>query len=56
MGIGDYEDLLHLVRKLESREAMGLDEYQIKNSIKAWSVSHSTLEEVFMKVSREKED
>ena len=56
MGVSDYDDLLHLVKKLESKESMGLDEYEIKNCIKAWSVSHSTLEEVFMKVSKEKEE
>ncbi len=52
MGVSDYNDLLNLVKKLESKESMGLDEYEIKNSIKAWAVSHSTLEEVFMKVSK----
>jgi len=52
MGVPDYNDLLHLVKKLESKESMGLDEYEIKNCIKAWAVSHTTLEEVFMKVSK----
>jgi ABC-type multidrug transport system ATPase subunit len=56
LGISEYNDLLYLVKKLESKESMGLDEYEIKNCIKAWSVSHSTLEEVFMKVSKEKEE
>ncbi len=44
LGISDYTDLLNLVKKLENKESMGLDEYEIKNCIKAWSVSHSTLE------------
>ena len=54
LGVSEYNDLLNLVKKLENKESMGLDEYEIKNCIKAWSVSHSTLEEVFMKVSKEK--
>ena len=44
MGVTDYNDLLHLVKKLESKESMGLDQYEIKNCIKAWAVSHTTLE------------
>lgn len=56
IGITEYHDLIQLVRKLESKESHGLDEYELKNAIKAWAVSHSTLEEVFMKVSREKEE
>lgn len=43
MGASDYNDLLHLVKKLENKESMGLDEYVIKNCIKAWGVSHTTL-------------
>jgi hypothetical protein len=54
IGITEFHDLVQLVRKLESRESQGLDEYELKNSIKAWAVSHSTLEEVFMKVTKEK--
>lgn len=38
---------------LENKEASGLDEFTLKKSIKDWSVSHSTLEEVFMKVTKE---
>ena len=41
---------------LENKESSGLDEYNLKQSIKDWNVSHSTLEEVFMKVTRESED
>lgn len=55
IGITEYVELIQLVRKLENKESQGLDEYELKNAIKAWSVSHSTLEEVFMKVSREKQ-
>ncbi len=55
IGITEYVELVQLVRKLENKESQGLDEYELKNAIKAWSVSHSTLEEVFMKVSREKQ-
>lgn len=52
LGITEYYDLIQLVKKLENKESQGLDEYELKNSIKAWAVSHSTLEEVFMKVSK----
>jgi hypothetical protein len=38
---------------LEAKDASGLDEFNLKKSIKDWSVSHSTLEEVFMKVTKE---
>ena len=37
---------------LENKESSGLDEYTLKQSIKDWNVSHSTLEEVFMKVTK----
>ena len=44
MGVTDYQELLNLVKKLESKDSMGLDEYELKKSIRAWAVSHSTLE------------
>ena len=56
IGLNDFESLLDLIKMLENKESSGLDEYNLKQSIKDWNVSHSTLEEVFMKVTRESED
>jgi len=36
--------MLKMVKMLESPDALGLEEYALKNSIKDWNVSHSTLE------------
>jgi hypothetical protein len=52
----DFESMLKMVKMLETPDAQGLEEYSLKNSIKDWNVSHSTLEEVFMKVTKEKEE
>lgn len=52
VGLSDFENLLDLVKMLESKDSSGLDEYTLKKSIKDWNVSHSTLEEVFMKVTK----
>lgn len=40
---------------LESKESHGLEEYDLKKSIRDWNVSDATLEEVFMAVSKERE-
>ena len=56
VGLNDFENLLDLVKMLESKDSSGLDEYTLKKSIKDWNVSHSTLEEVFMKVTKEEAD
>jgi|JI61114BRNA_FD_contig_101_296072_length_1759_multi_2_in_0_out_0_1 ABC-type multidrug transport system ATPase subunit len=53
VGVQQYQTLIEFVKMLESREANGLDEYSLKQSIKDWNVSHTTLEEVFMKVTKE---
>jgi hypothetical protein len=55
VGLNDFSNLLDLTKMLESNEASGLDEFNLKKSVKDWSVSHSTLEEVFMKVTKERE-
>jgi hypothetical protein len=55
IGISEFEDLLDLIKMLENKESSGLDEFNLKKSIKDWCVSHSTLEEVFMKVTQEQE-
>lgn len=55
IGINEFEDLLRFIKMLESQDSLGLDEYELKSAIRDWNVSHSTLEEVFMKVTREKE-
>jgi len=34
---------------------MGLEEHNLKHAIRDWNVSHATLEEVFMSVSKDKE-
>ena len=52
IGLNEFESLLDLIKMLENKESSGLDEYTLKQSIKDWNVSHSTLEEVFMKVTR----
>lgn len=52
----DFDSMLKMVKMLETPDAQGLEEYSLKNSIKDWNVSHSTLEEVFMKVTKEKEE
>lgn len=44
IGLNDFENLLDLVKMLENKESSGLDEYTLKQSIKDWNVSHSTLE------------
>mgnify|MGYP003691586535 CR=1 FL=1 len=56
VGLSDYESLLDMIKMLENENYSGLDEYNLKQAIKDWSVSHSTLEEVFMKVTKEKEE
>lgn len=52
VGIASHDSLMMLVRMLESKESSGLDEYSLKQNIKDWNVSHTTLEEVFMKVTK----
>lgn len=52
VGIQKYESLISFVRMLENKESVGLDEYALKQNIKDWNVSHTTLEEVFMKVTK----
>jgi hypothetical protein len=44
VGINTYENLIKLVKMLESEESSGLDEYSLKQHIKDWNVSHTTLE------------
>lgn len=44
IGLNDFENLLDLVKMLENKDSSGLDEYTLKQSIKDWNVSHSTLE------------
>jgi hypothetical protein len=44
VGLNDFANLLELTKMLESKEASGLDEFNLKKSVKDWSVSHSTLE------------
>lgn len=56
VGIHHYQNLLEFVKMLENKEASGLDEYTLKQNIKDWNVSHTTLEEVFMEVTKEKQE
>ncbi len=44
IGMEDFDSMLKMVKMLESPDALGLEEYALKNSIKDWNVSHSTLE------------
>ena len=53
VGMQQYHTLIEFVKMLETKEANGLDEYSLKQNIKDWNVSHTTLEEVFMKVTKE---
>ncbi len=56
VGIEEFENLIKIIKVLESTQPQGLEEYELKNSIRDWAVSHTTLEEVFMAVSREREE
>lgn len=55
MGIQTYKHLIEFIKMLESKESSGLDEYSMKKDIRDWNVSHTTLEEVFMKVTKKTE-
>ena len=44
IGMEDFDSMLKMVKMLESPDVLGLEEYALKNSIKDWNVSHSTLE------------
>lgn len=55
VGINEFDNLLKLIKMLESEESHGLEEYDFKKSIRDWNVSDATLEEVFMAVSKEKD-
>lgn len=56
VGIEDFESLIKIIKILESNQPQGLEEYELKQAIRDWAVSHTTLEEVFMAVSREREE
>ena len=44
VGIEDFENLIKIVKVLESTQPQGLEQYELKNSIRDWAVSHATLE------------
>lgn len=56
VGIEDFDSLIKIIKILESTQPQGLEEYELKEAIRDWAVSHTTLEEVFMAVSREREE
>ena len=56
IGILHYNSLIAFIKMLENKESGGLDEYSLKQLIKDWNVSHTTLEEVFMKVTKHNDE
>ena len=44
LGIENFDVLIRLIKILESTQAQGLEEYELKNAIRDWAVSHTTLE------------
>ena len=44
IGIMQYNSLISFIKMLENKESGGLDEYSLKQLIKDWNVSHTTLE------------
>lgn len=55
VGIQTYKHLIEFIKMLEAKESSGLDEYSMKKDIRDWNVSHTTLEEVFMRVTKKTE-